>query len=199
MGRIGNKKDKVICQDNETEKIIPSIEEIELAIMNNRDFYFRQNLMVFRVSDFSGIVNHECDCLIMSKTGYLTEIEIKRSYSDFLADFKKKHKHDDERISKFYFMVHTSFADKVFEKLIKENMIPQGIYTYDDNTYIKLYKTCADFKNKILNEDITYYRSSSPRKLFIEEKYQLARLGAMRYKNMTEKLIKKEKINEFRK
>ena len=69
--------------------MIPSIERIEDSIMNYNDFNFRQNLMVFRVSDTSCVVNHECDCLIMSKSGYRTEIEIKRSYSDFLADFKK--------------------------------------------------------------------------------------------------------------
>ena len=48
--------------------MIPSIEQIEFAIMNYRDWNWRQNLMVFRVSDFSGVVNHECDCLIMSKS-----------------------------------------------------------------------------------------------------------------------------------
>ena len=52
--------------------------------MNHPDFSFRQNLMVFRVTGGSNVVNHECDCLIMTKSGYLTEIEIKRSYADFL-------------------------------------------------------------------------------------------------------------------
>ena len=57
---------------NEVKKVymIPSIENIELAIMNHGDFNFRQNLMVFRVTDISGVVNHECDCLIMSKNQY---------------------------------------------------------------------------------------------------------------------------------
>ncbi len=85
--------------------MIPSIEQIELAIMNYPDFNFRQNLIVFRATNFSGVVNHECDCLIMTKAGYLTEIEIKRSYSDFLNDFKKDHVHDDDRIKEFYFPI----------------------------------------------------------------------------------------------
>ena len=69
--------------------MIPSIEEIELSIMKYPDFNFRQNLIVFRVTGGSNVVNHECDFLIMTRVGYLTEIEIKRSYADFLNDFKK--------------------------------------------------------------------------------------------------------------
>lgn len=176
--------------------MIPSIEHIELAIMQNPIFNFRQNLMVFRISDFSKVVNHECDCLVLSKSGYLTEIEIKRSYSDFLADFKKKHLHDDIRIKDFFFMVHESFYDKVLQKLVEIKHIPSGIYTYDDECRIKLRVNLTDIHNMLSTwkaDGVTrYYNGSSSRKLFLEEQFQLARLGAMRYKNMTERLIKKE-------
>jgi len=118
--------------------MIPSIEEIELAIMNYDRFNFKQNLIVFRVTNMSTIVNHECDCLIMSKSGYLTEIEIKRSYSDFMADFKKSHNHEDKSIKEFYFMVHESFYDKVLSTLIEKKHLPTGIYVYDDNCNIEL-------------------------------------------------------------
>lgn len=170
--------------------MIPAIENIELAIMNHRDFNFRQNLMVFRVTDFSGVVNHECDCLIMSKAGYLTEIEIKRSYTDFIADFKKDHSHDDNRIQRFLFLVHVSFAEKVFKSLLEKKRIPNAIYTYDDDCDIRIAYIEENFK-EIAEEERTYYTVAwKARKLFIEEQYQLARLGAMRYRNMTEKLIK---------
>ena len=188
---------------NEVKKVymIPSIENIELAIMNHRDFNFRQNLMVFRVTDISGVVNHECDCLIMSKAGYLTEIEIKRSYSDFLNDFKKNHVHNDDRIKAFYFMVHESFKDKVIEKLIEMKRVPSGIYVYDDDCNIKLAISYNDILKSIfgkpyhlcsLNECFLYCDMWSSRRLFLEEQYQLARLGAMRYRNMTERLIKND-------
>lgn len=170
---------------------MPSIEEIELAIMCHNDFNFRQNLIVFRVSDFSNVVNHECDCLVMTKSGYLSEIEIKRSYSDFLSDFKKKHKHDDERIKNFYYCVHENFYEKVLNKLIELNLVPSGIYTYNDDCYL----SCKIGHSKIYNQIVENNGKpklmySYGRKLFLEEKYQLARLGAMRYKNMTEKIIK---------
>lgn len=38
-------------------------------------------------------VRHEADLIWINENDYLTEIEIKVSYSDFLADFKKKEKH----------------------------------------------------------------------------------------------------------
>ena len=47
----------------------------------------RNNIIVPNVS--WGMLDYEADLLIMNKTGYVTEIEIKRSWSDFLADFKK--------------------------------------------------------------------------------------------------------------
>lgn len=38
-------------------------------------------------------VRHEADLIWISENDYLTEVEIKASYSDFLADFQKKEKH----------------------------------------------------------------------------------------------------------
>lgn len=183
--------------------MIPSIEQIELAIMNHPDFNFRQNLMVFRVTGGSNVVNHECDCLIMTKSGYLTEIEIKRSYSDFLNDFKKNHVHDDDRIKEFYFMVHESFKDKVIEKLIEMKRLPDGVFVYNDDCCITR-EIDRNNVRKLLGGNVfwmeqhgelkSYSKGCYARKLFLEEQLQLARLGAMRYKNMTEKLIKQKQI-----
>lgn len=181
--------------------MIPSIEQIELAIMNYPDFNFRQNLIVFRATNFSGVVNHECDCLIMTKAGYLTEIEIKRSYSDFLNDFKKDHVHDDDRIKEFYFMVHDSFKDKVLDKLVEMKRIPDGIFVYDDECIIINWFNYQKIKERFgenvywrceRGEILRYSKGCCARRLFLEEQFQLARLGAMRYKNMTEKIIRKQ-------
>ena len=145
------------------------------------------------------VVNHECDCLIMTKAGYLTEIEIKRSYEDFLNDFKKRHLHEDNHIKEFYFMVHESFKDKVIEKLIEMKRVPSGVYVYDDECHIRLEISYTAIVERIFGEPyhrcsmdnyFSYSNGWTAKKLFLEEQYQLARLGAMRYKNMTEKLIK---------
>ena len=72
-----------------------SLYEIELRIARSRDFDYTKKLVVFNVIGQGSVLPlwHECDVLVCTKIGYLTEIEIKRSYADFLNDFKKEHTH----------------------------------------------------------------------------------------------------------
>ncbi len=56
----------------------------------------------------------EADLLVMSKAGYVTEFEIKRSYADFVADFKNNPiAHNAPQIYKFYYAVPASIIGKV--------------------------------------------------------------------------------------
>jgi len=90
-----------------------SITQIELGLAQY--FNFRNNVIVPNVS--WGLLNHEADLLILNKSGYLTEIEIKRSWADFLADFRKRHTHEDTKVSWHYYAVPESIVDKCREKL----------------------------------------------------------------------------------
>ena len=67
-----------------------SLYEIECALAESRKFDYIRNLVVFNVKGQSEILplHHECDMLVCSKAGYLTEVEIKRSWSD-LSDVEK--------------------------------------------------------------------------------------------------------------
>ena len=65
-----------------------SVKEIEDAIILHLTSGIRSNLIVPNVSWGMGI-NYEADLVVVSKSGYATEYEIKRSYSDFIADFHK--------------------------------------------------------------------------------------------------------------
>ena len=60
------------------------IHEIEKDIA--RYFGIRENIIVPNVS-WGFFKTHEADMIIINKSGYMTEVEIKRSYADFLADF----------------------------------------------------------------------------------------------------------------
>lgn len=115
--------------------------------------------------------------LVLSKSGYLTEIEIKRSWSDFLADFKKKHNHHNYPIIKyFYYCVPVSIYEKVRDRLEEEvsnrkeldGFNYTGIITYDEElnlTFhghrVKMFRS-DDFRrisytvqrNYILNKDL---------------------------------------------
>lgn len=162
-----------------------TIEEIELALIKVREFNIRQNIVVPNVS--WGFLNHEADLLIMSKSGYLTEIEIKRSLSDLKADFRKDHDHSDERIKYFYYCVPESLLQNAIDLCIEHKRIVSGIITYSEDAHIRF-------------NAVPYYegRGSSCRqlpcrKLFIEEQLQVSRLGCMRVWSLKGK-VQKQKI-----
>ena len=94
-----------------------TIEQIETLLVgfNKSPFNMRRNLAIPNCS--WGFLNHEADLLVMSKARHLTEVEIKRSWHDFVADFDKKHSHFDEKLSHFYYCVPASIASKVFDWL----------------------------------------------------------------------------------
>lgn len=60
---------------------------------------------------FSG-VKHEADLILINENDYLTEVEIKVSYSDFLADFKKKEKH----LTKYTKAVYYAFLHNMYKE-----------------------------------------------------------------------------------
>ena len=83
--------------------------EIELAVANYFDY--RQNLIVPNVADGMGL--HECDMLVVTPSGYATEIEIKISVSDLKADAKKSHGHSSDMIKLLYFAIPKYMAQNI--------------------------------------------------------------------------------------
>lgn len=124
--------------------------------------------------------------LVCSKSGYLTEIEIKRSWSDFLNDFKKKHKHESEGlINYFYYCLPFAFdLNKTYEILEENKVLYSGIYFYDECLNFQFHGVKI-YDNNYINRYI------SSKKLFIEQRLEIARLASMRVIGL------KEKINEF--
>lgn len=160
-----------------------SLYEIECAIVKHDLFNIRKNIVVCNVS--WGLLPHEADMLIMSKSGYLTEIEIKRSLSDLKSDFKKKHDHSSELIKYFYYAVPVSLVGECKNLLISNKRPVSGIIGFHEDGSLEFFKSHEWLK---LCVGINW----NSRKLFIEEQLQLARLGAMRVWGLKEKLIGKE-------
>ena len=154
-----------------------TIEEIELLIISLDEFNIRKNIVVPNVS--WGFLNHEADILVLSKSGYLTEIEIKRSLSDLKADFKKEHDHSDERIKSFFYCVPESLFQQTVDLCVLNERSINGVITYTE-----------DKKIKINYYPLYYGKITSGRKLFIEEQLQIARLGSMRVWRMQDKYVK---------
>lgn len=150
-----------------------TIEEIESALVCYpfSPFYCRSHLVVPNVS--WGFLNHEADLLVMSKAKLLTEIEIKRSWSDFMADFKKGHDHSHPLIARFYYAVPSRIGKRVFDYLYNgiydaknpyshssvgsytmNNLRGYGLIVYDigNDGYLKN-KCCITVFSKLLNNN----------------------------------------------
>lgn len=154
--------------------------EIELAIISHPDFDPRRNLIVPNVS--FGLLDHEADMLVMSKAGYVTELEIKRSLADLKADFKKKHGHSSGIIHKLYYVVPESLKDVTVD-LLRKHERQAGVLYYTEEGELSYHMTPFQ---------VIPGAWPSYRKLFLEEQYQLARLGTMRVWNLKKKMAKAE-------
>lgn len=158
--------------------------EIEVALAKTDKFNYIKNIIAFNVNGIgqSLLICHECDMLVLNKSGYLTEIEIKRSWEDFKADFKKKHSHESMGIIKnFYYCIPLSILNKVQDYFKDKELTFNSIITYDENLNINFHSVkCKEF--------IPNFKS---RKLFLEEQLQVARFGAMRA------ILLKEKLNKL--
>ena len=137
------------------------LKTIDLVIALSSHFEFTRTLIVPNVS--SGANIHECDLIILSKSGYATEVEIKVSLSDLKKDKKKKHGHIDKRIKQLYFAVPEHLLP--IDEHIPERAGVISVYRFRDTV------RCRVVKSALL---------SPAKKWSEEERYNLARLGSMR-------------------
>lgn len=167
------------------------LQDIENAIA--RHFGVRENIIVPHVS-WGYFRTHEADMVVISKSGYLTEIEIKRSWSDFLQDFKKTTNHYENKVDRLYYCVPDSLYERVLDYLLKDvdwskynfdyvpsasapsylPRIPCGVMTYTEQGSLQV-RQSAPVIQTFFHKDHKDYR------LFIEEQLAIARLGTLRY------------------
>lgn len=93
-----------------------SVSDIQQAIVRHT----RNDESIPNVS-FGFFKNTECDLVQVTGSSYLHEYEIKRSWGDFMADFKKKHFHDDIRTSQLTFVLPESFAGDRLKKFCADH------------------------------------------------------------------------------
>lgn len=153
---------------------------MELAIATK--FGIRTNIIVPNLSwGLPGM--HECDLFILKMSGYGVEVEIKRSKSDLLADFKKSHNHKDRfnRIKEFYYAFPESMLKTCEESIPKD----AGIIVCRR----------SDWGKKLVYA--SFHRAATPiktaRKLTPEEQFKIARLAAMRIWGLKNKIIQLQK------
>lgn len=151
-----------------------SVKEIEDAIILHLTSGIRSNLIVPNVSWGMGI-NYEADLVVVSKSGYATEFEIKRSYSDFIADFHKDEKaHKAPWVYQFFYVLPLSIKEKVEAFIENARIEPPAIFFYDE---------AGRFSKS--NGGHSYIEGG--RKMFLEEQLKIAKLGVMRYWSLRNK------------
>jgi hypothetical protein len=153
-----------------------SVKDIEDMIVG-KTYNLRQKMFVPNVS-WGFFSEHEADLVCFTNAGVLTEYEIKRSWSDFLADFKKESYHKDDRISALYYVVPEVMAESAVEYIdnfSKEryangdygSYYKAGVIGFTEEGYTKMVRECN-------------YPDSN-KKMYIENIVELERLGCLRY------------------
>lgn len=159
-------------------KLITTI-EMEVAIA--KYFGVRQNIIVPNISwGLPGM--HECDMFIIKKSGYATEVEIKRSKSDLLADFNKGHNHVDRqnRLSELYYALPIELYETC------KDLVPEssGIITCE-----KYHAGHGTRRVHVVTKREAKWIKDA-RKLTDTEKLKISTLGTMRIWSLKEKIIK---------
>ena len=157
-----------------------TIQQIHLALRDSGLWNKRTDIMIPNLS--WGLLPYEADFVVLSKSGYLTEVEIKRSWEDFKADFKKKHDHNAEQVYYFYYCVPDSIVAKVKEFLIEKyhGKCP-AILSYNEEGGLCVVSGFGTRYAACLSTNV------KRRKLFLEEQLTVARLGQLRYWSLLEK------------
>jgi hypothetical protein len=150
--------------------------DMEIAVANY--FGVRVNLIVPNVS--WGFWIHECDLLVVTKSGYCYEVEIKTSRSDLKADMRKRHGHNSKRIRRLYFAIPTELLDSIEFIPARAGILEVSVRTKG------AFASC---------KCIRYPETLPAQKLSDEERFQVARLGTMRIFPLKE--IVRQKIAEI--
>jgi len=157
--------------------MINKLTTIEIEVRVATFFGYRECIVVPNIS--WGINLHECDLLVVRKSGYGIEIEIKVSKSDLKADAKKGHQHFDrlDRLSELYFAIPDYMKDCV--EYIPERAGILILHRSEWGVEIQTLRKAVINKNR--------------RKFTDQEMLKIAHLGTMRIWNLKRQIINRKK------
>jgi len=136
-------------------------------------FDYRRFLVVPNAS--YGVGLHECDLLALTASGYAHEIEIKVSVADLRRDGQKWHHHQSQRVKCLWFA-----APAEMREAMQEHVPPEA--------GIILINKCEGWpgwRQEIVRKPVI---RRGARRFTDTERYDLARLGTIRYWTWAHKL-----------
>lgn len=150
--------------------------DIELSVANL--FGYRSNIIVPNV--FWGLgCGYEMDMVIVTQSGYMTEIEIKTSIADLKRDLNKKRFHNFKYVRRFYYAVPHDLIDSQ--------------YIHPKAGIISVIETNGQIKAKFIKQSIW---NKDADKLPETKIKKLLHLGCMRIWSL-KKIIKQKQGNKF--
>lgn len=167
--------------------------ELEYAI--NKQYFNSSKIITTNLTRNSGVVSHECDVIVVTKSNYLLEFELKISKADLKNDFKKKHSHECENIKKTYYVLPKELKDCV--ELIPDKF---GVIIVDKKTWID-----KSGKNPL---EKTYYplriireaqNNKAAKKINEDQFIKICTLASMRYWTCKENELKNEGLIQWNK
>lgn len=115
-------------------------------------------------------VSYEADLVWITQAGYLTEVEIKISFSDFMADFKKKAYHSNKSVRNFYY----AFSEELF-KTKRNDIMGQLMKEAPDSGVMVV---SARYGVKLIVKPVPRGKAL---KLTTPEMFNLMRIGCMKW------------------
>lgn len=168
-----------------------TVKEIEEMVINNPLYFnIRTDIAIPNLS--WSLLPYEADLIIMNKSGYITEFEIKRSFEDLKKDFRKNIFHNSELINRFYYVLPKSIEEKTLKLFDKHLEDENYVKIFGKSTnIIKHYPAVIWYEDdgKMSTNNGSPYLWGKHRKLFLEERVTLLRLLNMRYWNLRRKEI----------
>jgi hypothetical protein len=149
--------------------------EVETALVRTKKLFTdcEKNVVVPNIS-FGLKFNHELDLLVLSKSGFITEVEIKVSRADLIKDFDKPHHHKDARIKFLYYAAPEEMEQDLLELV-------------SANCGIIVVKTIKSGRNKGKNFGVIIRKAQAnagAKKITPKEKTKLFELMLLRFWNL---------------
>lgn len=164
-----------------------SVVQIQLALRNSFLFDKRSSVIVPNIS--WGMLPYEADLIGISKSGQVTEVEIKRSISDLRADYKKDHRHDAPCVTYFYYCVPECLVEQA-KKVILENEQKRRVVpiTEDDCPALLCFTENGSIRHAGFGKAkrFGYHRADD------KDVMDAGRLASLRYWDAMEKLARPE-------
>lgn len=164
-----------------------SVQQIQLGLRNSDLFNQRSDIIVPNLS--WSILPYEADLIGISRSGQVTEVEIKRSLADLRADYKKDHRHDASCVTYFYYCVPEKLVEKA-KKVILENEQKRIVVPITDKDCPAL--LYYNEQGQIFHTDFGKAKRFGYHQSSTDDRENAGRMASLRYWDLLEKNIRPE-------